>query len=457
MPVVKRSPSHNHAEITLDPPRAVREIAAELERAGHETWCVGGAVRDAFLGIPHLDWDLATSATPEQVQRVFRRTRPVGLRFGTVGVIGRDGMQHEITTFRRDVRPDGRHTDVEFGASLDEDLARRDFTINAIAFSPKTGELRDPFDGRSDLSRGVVRAVGAPHERMREDYLRALRALRFAGRFEFTIDATTWEAIVASAPHLTRLSRERVREEIEKTMKQVRQPSRTLALWERSGALRVLLPLAAGQGRIAFESADALPLPGATFRRGRDRERLLLRIASMFLGMPYEEVRRALRDLRFANDQVSWISHLAGAWRDVGEHVGRALRGEMEPTNAEIRRWAATAGRTDLAPFLRVGGARVCTETPIAGRESVSRRLRSLYRRALRIAYRDPVGIGDLVVDGEDLMSAGIERGPILGRVLRELLDAVLEDPALNTRETLLQLARDMPRRITPRSSHEGG
>jgi tRNA nucleotidyltransferase (CCA-adding enzyme) len=441
----------------LDPPRAVREIASELEKAGYETWCVGGAVRDALLGIRHLDWDLATSATPEQVQRLFRRTRPIGLRFGTVGVIGRDGTMHEITTFRRDVRPDGRHTDVEFGASLDEDLARRDFTINAIAFSPRTGELRDPFEGRADLARGIIRAVGAPHERMREDYLRALRALRFAGRFEFDIDPGTWEAIAASAPHLTRLSRERVREEIEKTMEQVRQPSRTFSLWERSGALRVLLPLVAGQGRVAFETADALPLPDATFRKGRDRERLLLRIASLFLGMPYEDVRRALRDLRFANDQVSWMAHLAGAWREIADHLGRALRGETEPSDSEIRRWAANAGRTDLAPLLRVGGARVWTDADRARREIVSRRLRSLHRRALRIAYRDPVGIGDLAVDGEDLMSAGIERGPILGRVLRELLDAVLENPGLNTRERLIELAREMPRRAIPRPSPEEG
>ncbi|MCX5764727.1 MAG: hypothetical protein NTU67_08920, partial [Gemmatimonadetes bacterium] len=116
----------------LDPPAPVREIVARLERAGYETWCVGGAVRDALLGHAHLDWDLATAATPQQVMKVFKRTVPVGIAFGTVGVLDDAGTMHEVTTFRHDVKTDGRHAEVAFGASLDEDLARRDFTINAI-------------------------------------------------------------------------------------------------------------------------------------------------------------------------------------------------------------------------------------------------------------------------------------------------------------------------------------
>jgi tRNA nucleotidyltransferase (CCA-adding enzyme) len=208
----------------LDPPREVREIAHALEQAGFETWCVGGAVRDALLGLPHLDWDLATSATPPQVKRTFRRTIPVGEQFGTIGVLDRHGRLHEVTTFRRDVQTDGRHAVVEFGASLDEDLARRDFTINAIAYSPSTERLHDPFKGRDDLSHGVVRAVGQARERMVEDRLRALRALRFAGRFGFRIEPATWAAIVDSAPFLSRLSRERVKQELEKSMEQVAVP-----------------------------------------------------------------------------------------------------------------------------------------------------------------------------------------------------------------------------------------
>src|SRR5690606_16140696 len=118
------------------PPGAVHRIARRLEEAGYQTWCVGGAVRDALLGIRNLDWDLATAAPPQEVRRLFRRTVPVGIEFGTVGVLDDDGRMHEVTTFRRDIKTDGRHAVVEFGASLDDDLARRDFTINAIAYSP---------------------------------------------------------------------------------------------------------------------------------------------------------------------------------------------------------------------------------------------------------------------------------------------------------------------------------
>src|ERR1043165_5248365 len=220
----------------LNPPTPVLEIAATLEKAGFEAWCVGGAIRDALLGHPHLDWDLATSATPSQVSTLFRRTIPVGVEFGTVGVLDRDGRMHEVTTFRRDVKTDGRHAEVEFGASLDEDLSRRDFTINAIALSPITGELRDPFGGQTGLERQVARAVGDAGARMREARLRALRAIRFAARFGFTIEDATRRAMDASAPHLGRLSPERVKQELDKTMEQVRCPSEALLLWRDTGA-----------------------------------------------------------------------------------------------------------------------------------------------------------------------------------------------------------------------------
>src|SRR6185312_4127584 len=198
----------------MQPPATVVGITRVLEAAGHEAWCVGGGVRDALLGIPNLDWDLTTSAKPLQVRKLFRRTVPVGIEFGTVGVLDENNVMHEVTTFRSDVETDGRHAVVKFGDSLEDDLARRDFTINAIAYSPSRDELRDPFGGRHDLEARVLRAVGVPRERMREDRLRALRAIRFASRFGFTIDPATWQAIITSAPHLGRLSPERVQQEI---------------------------------------------------------------------------------------------------------------------------------------------------------------------------------------------------------------------------------------------------
>ena len=182
----------------------VRDIAEHLRESGHEVWFVGGAVRDTIFEVAHGrsparagDFDIATSARPEQVQALFRRTVPVGIEHGTVAVLDPKGGAHEVTTFRRDVKTDGRHAEVEFGVSLEDDLARRDFTINAIAVHPETGELRDPFGGRADLAAGLVRAVGDAATRFREDRLRVLRGLRFAAAFGFAVEPATWQALVA--------------------------------------------------------------------------------------------------------------------------------------------------------------------------------------------------------------------------------------------------------------------
>jgi hypothetical protein len=176
---------------TLAIPPEVLGIARKLEAEGFETWCVGGAIRDNLLGEADQDFDLATAARPEEVQRVFPRTVPVGIEHGTVAVLDRQHRPHEVTTFRRDVRTDGRHAEVEFGVSLQDDLARRDFTINAIAYHPLRHEWRDPFDGAADLDKRVIRAVGDPNWRFQEDYLRILRALRFSARFDFRIQPRT--------------------------------------------------------------------------------------------------------------------------------------------------------------------------------------------------------------------------------------------------------------------------
>jgi tRNA nucleotidyltransferase/poly(A) polymerase len=429
----------------VSPPRAVRQIAERLETAGFETWCVGGAVRDAFLGHPHLDWDLATSARPEQVQRVFRRTVPVGIDFGTVGVLDDAGVMHEVTTFRRDVEHDGRHAKVEFGASLDDDLARRDFTINAIAVSPSTGEVRDPFGGRADLERRIVRAVGVADERMREDRLRALRAIRFAARLGFAIEHETWQAIVRSAPHLTRLSRERVKQEIEKTVEQVRCPSRAFALWRASGALASLVPVLDAQPSVAFATADHIPVPDATRRRERCDARRSNRILALFLDVPAARVRAALGDLRFSNADMRTMTRLAELWTELFVPVSAAMLGANGIIDdATIRRWAAATGRTRLSLFLRLASARwaALREAGLPAPRLIA--VMGTYRRAVRIAYRDPVELSDLGIDGEDLLREGIARGPALGKILRALLDWVVDDPTRNTRDQLLARARTL-------------
>ena len=423
-------------------PRAVQIIAERLESAGFETWCVGGAVRDALLGHPHLDWDLATAATPEQVRKLFRRTVPVGLEFGTVGVLDDAGLMHEVTTFRRDVQTDGRHAVVEFGASLDDDLARRDFTINAIAVSPRSGEIRDPFGGQEDLQRKVVRAVGVPDERMREDRLRALRAIRFASRLEFKIDDETWAAIVRSAAYLPRLSRERVKQEIEKTVEQVRCPSRAFALWRNSGALETLVPALRDQPEIAFASSDHIAVPGSTRRPERRDARRHQRILSLFLGVAPERVRSALHDLRFSNADVRVMTKQAGDWILLFQLKSSALSRGAPLDDATIRRWAAVTGRTLLVPHLRLAEARWAAMRDAGVAAPTAAHVKSVYRRAIRISYRDPIELADLAVDGDDLQREGIARGPLLGKILRLMLEWVVEDPSRNTRDQLLARAR---------------
>jgi tRNA nucleotidyltransferase (CCA-adding enzyme) len=421
----------------LSPPETVRRIVERLERAGHEAWCVGGAVRDALLGHTHLDWDIATSARPQQVQRIFKRTIPVGLKYGTVGVLDATRVLHEVTTFRRDVRTDGRHAEVEFGVSLDDDLARRDFTINAMAFSPTRNELRDPFGGRNDLKRRVVRAVGDPAARMREDRLRALRALRFAARFDFTLDRATWRAIVASAPHLDRLSAERVKQEIEKTLEQVAAPGAAFRKWKESGAFAIVLPILANAPESRFAVTDRLPKPGLKRRPAR----LVLRIASLFLGEGAAAVREALRRLRFSNADVDAVTRLVDGWYALGGQMHAALTADEHVSDAAIRRWVAALGRTQWTLAFRLAAAAWAAARDRGEPAPTELAVRSVYRRGIRIAYHDPVALADLAVDGADLRAAGVTPGPTIGRTLARLLEAVVEDPAKNRRDVLLDLA----------------
>ncbi|MBK5188131.1 MAG: hypothetical protein JJD97_07780, partial [Gemmatimonadaceae bacterium] len=379
------------------------EIARTLQGAGHESWFVGGAVRDALLGHANMDWDIATAATPQQVQRLFRRTVPVGIDFGTVGVLDASGVMHEVTTFRRDVQTDGRHAVVEFGASLDEDLARRDFTINAIAFGPESRVLHDPFDGRGDLERRLVRAVGVAADRMREDRLRALRAIRFAARFGFAIETETWSAILTSAPYLGRLSMERVQQEIEKTMLQVARPGDAFRLWRDSGALAVLAPPLASLSDTAIATLDRLPR--AT--RASESLRTANRLTALLLDLPADIARGTLRDLRFSNDRTSWIGDLVERWHLLGGPIRDAISSGTRPSDAQVRRWVAAIGRTRVGAFLRVAEARYAAERDDGTREAAAAAMRSLYRRVRRAALRDPVEIGDLAVNGGDLMQAG--------------------------------------------------
>ena len=424
-------------------PVAVAGLVARLEAAGFETWCVGGAVRDALLGEGDLDWDIATAALPADVQRLFRRTVPVGIEHGTVGVFGDDGRLHEVTTFRADVETDGRHAVVRFGVSLEDDLARRDFTINAMAWSPSRQVLNDPFGGRDDLEARVVRAVGDPVQRMAEDRLRALRAIRFAARFGFAIDDATWSAIRGSASDLTRLSMERVLQEWTKTLTQVQCPSDAFARWRDAGAIASVLPSLDAVPTEFFDAIDHVPPPWRTSRPERQTLRTMTRLALPFVALGSIGAQSAMTALRASKHDAGFAASVAASWADVGTTVAAHAR-EATPDAASLRRAVARIGRTRVHGTLRVFSALWAAQRARGIAAPSSAEVCRLARRMLRMAFTDPIALGDLVVGGNDLRRVGLRPGPALGHVLQRLLEAVIEDPSLNTEATLLAMAARM-------------
>ena len=386
----------------LEIPEPILHIARSLEHSGFEAWCVGGSLRDRLLGHPQSDFDIATSATPEEVQRLFPRTVAVGVKYGTVGVLDRDRVLHEVTTFRRDVATDGRHAVVQYGVSLDDDLARRDFTINAIAYHPLRHEWRDPLSGRKDLEARLIRAVGNPAHRFAEDYLRILRALRFSARFGFAIDPETWRAAQAAAPGLKQLSAERVRDEWFKGLQTARSVLQFASLWREAGAASVWIP------ELDSDDNTTISEPPPSVRDPVLLTALLTRAPST-----------VLRRLKASNAEVE---RAAAIERGPGQPA--------EPAPSSVRRWLSQVGPAagDLVALwvLRTG------EEP-----AWSAVVDQIRQRG------DPLTRADLAISGSDVQALGAT-GPDVGRVLSALLDQVLEEPSRNQREQLLNGARKL-------------
>jgi tRNA nucleotidyltransferase (CCA-adding enzyme) len=433
--------------IELDAPASALWVVKRLEDAGFETWAVGGAVRDEIRGVHSVDWDFATRAHPTDVRRVFKRTVPVGIAHGTVGVIDADGVLHEVTTFRRDVETDGRHAVVSFADRIEDDLARRDFTINAMAWHPVREELLDPFDGRADLAAGILRTVGAAADRFTEDYLRILRALRFAGRFHLDIEPTTWAAACDAVDHLAGLSSERIREELVKILAAPEAPSTALRLYRESGALSVLYPeLAAldeSDWRAALGVVDALP-QGDPW----------LRLAALLAPIGGPEPRSdepdpdAVTGLRAADPiarravvrAAAILSRLKVSNAQLAAVTGWIAQGRLPPggpSGPALRRWLAAAGPDRLDGYAALWRARwAAAPTGTADPEPIIAALRR------ELASGTPLSVQDLAVSGRDLIRLGMRPGPHFGEILEELLAEVLDDPSLNTREYLLERVR---------------
>lgn len=412
------------------PPPAVVEIAGTLEARGFEAWAVGGALRDELFAEHRADWDVATDARPDDVRRVFRRTAPIGVEHGTVGVLASDGQMYEVTTFRRDVETDGRHAVVEFADKIDDDLARRDFTINALAWRPATNELIDPFSGRADMESGVLRAVGSPTERFDEDYLRVLRGLRFAGRFGLTIDDATAEAMQAAAPATAGLSAERVREELTKVLEDA-VPSSALRLYAQYGILPVWyeeLESPARDPRFELELAaiDGIPARHRLLRLTR----LLATAGSGEEGR--EAVEATMTRLRCSNAEIARVGHLV-------EHLGNPV--SPTDSDAQIRAWLAEVGLENARDLFRLHFATARAR----GAEEEIRFILAAWRRVHEeIIAAPPLRIADLTIGGDDLLGLGVPQGPAVGVLLGELHALVLEDPDLNQPDILLERAREL-------------
>jgi len=427
-------------------PSNVRSVCQTLAAAGYQAVAVGGAVRDAILGRAPGDWDVATSAHPEQVMALFPRTVPTGLQHGTVTIVtGRGEDSHvEVTTFRGEgAYTDARRPDhVTFGVPLARDLARRDLRVNAIAYDPAAGTLIDPYEGQNDIRDKRLRAVGPTGNvyddavaRFTEDGLRVMRAVRFAATLEFSLDPDTERGIGPALPSLAKVSKERISDELRKILL-AREPSRALAIAERTQILGLILPeLVTAHdtwaAALGVERATALARWLARVDAAAPTARLGALVAE--LADPDPTPRRLdrrsqrgaeaiLRRLKFSNDEVAAAAVLVGA---------AAAPLATEWTSAEIRRLLADITRPHAPAAVALWRADRATELAD--------------RAAAILERRDPLAVGELAVTGKDLMVAlEMEPGPGIGRILAALLDRVLLDPALNTRDQLIAISRGL-------------
>ena len=429
-------------------------LLARLHGAGYAAYAVGGCVRDSLLGRTPQDWDLCTSARPEQVLALFGEGQciPTGLQHGTV-TIKYGGQLYETTTFRTEgAYTDGRHPDeVHFVPDVRQDLARRDFTINAMAYNDAEG-LIDPFGGQQDLQQGILRAVGDPATRFEEDALRILRLYRFAARFGFAIDPPTGQAARALCAHLDCVSVERIEEELSKLLAA---PAPAAYLDEK--ILKVIIPeLSAPALQAAKPVVDACPA---------GTEDLPVRWAALLMSLGEDGTRKALKRLRCSN---ACIEQTAVLVRGMGGSGGRFLLGHEKghsialPTacGSRVPPQRTVLGETSTAP----GQAPAAHDTVIRIRKLLGRYdLHTVQRLAALGVAMEPEQAADfaaqaelaaqldadgvccrvsqLAVNGRDLMAAGIPAGPGLRRTLEALLDAVIRGQLLNERQCLLDAA----------------
>jgi tRNA nucleotidyltransferase (CCA-adding enzyme) len=438
-------------------PADVLQICRRLREAGKRAWIVGGCTRDLILGREVHDWDVATDARPGEVMDVFRRVIPTGVEHGTVTVmIGKKG--YELTTLRGEgAYSDGRHPDsVLFVNDLTQDLARRDFTVNAIALDPLRGEWEDPFGGREDLAARLIRAVGEPVQRFSEDGLRLLRAARFVATLQFELEPKTRDAMGLALPTLRKVSGERVRDEILKTL-MAPSPSRGFQLMLSTGLLEVVLPeliATVGCEQNHYHRFDVwthtMQVLDACVAEP------VLRLAALL----HDVGKPASRQMSEKTGEATFYHHeVKGA--QLAEAVCMRLRLSTEQrervvslvrlhlvvyddtwTDAAVRRWVRRVGEQNVGAVLEIAradahGKGVDGAQSLQALDALRERVQQLQAQGLAISVRQ------LAIDGHDLMEQlGIAAGPRVGHILRLLLEQVLETPEINQRDELLRRAK---------------
>jgi len=436
--------------VDLHIPVDVADILARLHGAGHEAYVVGGCVRDAIRGVEPEDWDVATDAKPERIQDVFKRSLYTN-RFGTV-VVRSPEREIEVTTYRVEAGySDARRPDhVAFTDSLLADLARRDFTMNAMAWSG--GQLVDPHGGAADLERRIVRAVGDPDERFREDALRMLRAVRFAAVLGMQIEPATAEGIRRNAALAESLSGERINQELTKMLLAER-PSAGFRLMSELGLLAVVCPELEVCRQVPQDKAVAQDVFEHSLLSldAVDRPDLLLRLAALLHDVGKAETmadghfhqhefvgehlaRKILRRWKFPKDTVALVAHL------IRHHM---FWYQEVWTGSAVRRFIRSVGLDNIPALFELRRADNIGSGARAPRmyalDQLWLRVQEEIQRANAFSARD------LAVNGIDLMAElGLRPGPEVGRIVRELLERVLDEPDLNNRASLLALAREI-------------